>query len=186
MYLAGRKWKESVFPWPTIHLQTEGCYTLCEYWNHTMIMANEQDCHFLMCKGDLILVNHSDINKRKGSVRCPLLNTSHINGFNFKGNEIFYSENPGCIVVQCWIVPEMVHSWWAGTPANLHSISTSFPNLLEILLPLRNPDILQTVWRTLNDFWNENEVIFTAILNILAVKGAFMVSFITVWIDFFS
>lgn len=74
-------------------------------------------CHFLMCKSGLTLINHSDINKRKGSARCPLLSTSHINGFNFKGNEIFYSENPECIVVQCWIVREMVHSWWSGTPA---------------------------------------------------------------------
>lgn len=64
--------------------------------------------HFLTCKSGSIWNNHSDINKRKGSARCPLLNTSYINGFSFKGNEIFYPENLERIGLPFGIFCEMV------------------------------------------------------------------------------
>lgn len=185
--LDGEEVKETSFPWPVINLQTSGCYklarTLKPYYDHYKLTGPLH--HSLARKSGLIGINHRETNKRKGSAKRPLSNPSPINGFSSKGNETRPSGKPESIVAQCWIFCEMVRSWWSHC-VHLHSISTSFLNLPEILLPLRNPDILQIAQWTLNDFWNKNEVIFTAILNIPAVKGAFMDSFITARIDFFS
>lgn len=140
--------REISFPWPGINLQTSGCYelawTLKPYYDHYEL--TRPLCHFLACKSGLIWINHRDINERKVSAKCPLLNASPIHGFSSKGNAIFPSKNPECIAAQFWIFCEMVHSWWSRDACNcvhLQSISTSFLNLPEILLPLRNPDILQ-------------------------------------------
>lgn len=164
-----RKWKKSLSPWPIMNLLTRGCYklirTLKPYCDHYKLIGPL--CHFQTYKSGLIWINHCDINKKKSSARCPLLSTSYIDGFNFQGNDIFYPKNPRA---HCCPGLDIL---WNGSQVDrardashhVHSDSNSIPslNLLEILLPLGNPDILQILWWTLNDFWNKNEVIFTAI-----------------------
>lgn len=158
-----------------------------------MIIRNEQ-CHVITSQKAKVVCFESValilIKESFFFCKVPLLNTSYINGFRFKGNKTFYSKNLECIVVLFWIICETNGSQ-ADRAGCLqpHSFAVQFNpflNLLEILLPLRNPDIVQIVGWTLNDFWNKDEVIFTAIVHIPEVKGAFMVSFITDWIELFS
>ena len=108
LHLTGRKWKKSVSPWPSINVLTWGCYkgiwTLKPFYDHYQLIGPLG--LFPIFKNGSIWINHSDINKRKGSARCPLLNTSYI--ASFKGDEIFYYENLECIVLPFWLFCEMI------------------------------------------------------------------------------
>lgn len=85
----------------------------------------------------------------------------------FREMESLTRRTPEYIAIQLWIFCETVHKLIEQGCWQLRSLKFQFHPFPEstgdFLLPLRNPDILQIVWWTLNDFWNKNEVIFTAI-----------------------